>query len=41
MATFLNHRRNEKADVLEGPKAFHHVGLLIIEPPGLTGVLSI
>jgi len=40
MASFMNYRRNKKADVLEGPKAFHHVGLLIIEPPGLTGVLS-
>ena len=33
------HRRNKKADVAEHPKASHHVGLLINEPPGAAGLL--
>jgi hypothetical protein len=28
----------KKADVIEHPKAFDHVGLLCNEPPGKTGV---
>jgi hypothetical protein len=28
----------KKADVAEHPKVFHHVGLLINEPPGGTGL---
>ena len=31
----------KKADVAEYPKAFDHVGLLNIEPPGRTGLLFI
>ncbi len=31
----------KKADVVEHPKVFDHVGLLVNEPPGKTGVLSI
>jgi hypothetical protein len=25
----------KKADVIERPKTFHHVGLLVNEPPGI------
>jgi hypothetical protein len=28
----------KKADVVERPKAFHHVGLLANEPPGTAGL---
>jgi hypothetical protein len=28
----------KKADVVERPKAFHHVGLLFNEPPGKAGL---
>lgn len=31
----------KKADVTERPEAFHHVGLLINEPPGLAELLFI
>ena len=31
----------KKADVMEHPKAFDHVGLLVNEPPGVAGLLSI
>jgi hypothetical protein len=31
----------KKADVIERPQAFHHVGLLVNEPPGLAGLLVI
>jgi hypothetical protein len=31
----------KKADVAEHPKVFHHVGLLVIEPPGRAGLLLI
>jgi len=34
-------KRNKKADVVEGPKAFDHVGLLVDEPPGQAGLLLI
>jgi hypothetical protein len=27
-------QEQKKADVVEGPQAFHHVGLLTNEPPG-------
>jgi hypothetical protein len=33
--------RNKKADVAEHPKVFDHVGLLINEPLGTAGLLSI
>jgi hypothetical protein len=33
--------RTKKADVAEHPKEFYHVGLLVNEPPGGTGVLFI
>ena len=33
--------RTKKADVAEHPKAFGHAGLLVNEPPGTTGLLSI
>jgi len=29
----------KKADVAEHPEVFHHVGLLVIEPPGTAGLL--
>ena len=32
---------NKKADVAEYPEAFDHVGLLVNEPPGPAGLLSI
>jgi hypothetical protein len=32
---------NEKTDVAEHPKAFHHVGLLINKPPSTTGLLFV
>jgi hypothetical protein len=28
------HDRNKKADTAEHPEVFHHVGLLVNEPPG-------
>jgi hypothetical protein len=31
---------NKKAHVVEYPKAFDHVGLLVNKPPGRTGLLS-
>ena len=31
--------KTKKADVVERPKAFHHVGLLVNEPPGKAGLL--
>jgi len=33
--------KTKKADVVEHPKAFHHVGLLVNQPPGTTGLLFI
>ena len=33
--------QNEKADVAEHPQVFHHVGLLVNQPPGASGLLSI
>jgi len=33
--------KTKKADVAVGPKAFHHVGLLVSEPPGKAGLLFI
>ena len=33
--------RTKKADVVEHPKAFDHVGLLVSEPSGTAGLLSI
>jgi hypothetical protein len=33
--------RTKKADVVEHPKVFDHVGLLVTEPPGKLGLLSI
>jgi hypothetical protein len=32
---------NKKADVAEYPKVFHHVGLLVNEPPGMAKLLFI
>jgi hypothetical protein len=32
---------NKKADVAKHPKVFDHVGLLLNEPPGRAGLLSI
>jgi hypothetical protein len=29
----------KKADVVEGPEVFSHVGLLVNEPPGTAGLL--
>jgi hypothetical protein len=37
----LSSPETKKADVAEHPKAFDHVGLLVNEPPGRTGLLSI
>ena len=34
-------QERKKADVVEAPKAFYHVGLLTNEPPGTTELLSI
>ena len=31
----------KKADVAEHPKVFHHVGLLVNEPPAAAGLLFI
>jgi hypothetical protein len=31
----------KKADVAEHPEVFDHVGLLVNEPPGTAGLLSI
>jgi len=36
-----NQRETKKADVVEHPKMFDHVGLLINEPLGTAGLLSI
>jgi len=33
--------RTKKADVAEHPKVLDHVGLLVNEPPGTAGLLSI
>jgi hypothetical protein len=33
--------RTKKADVAEHPQVFDHIGLLIDEPPGTAGLLSI
>jgi hypothetical protein len=33
-----SHCNKEKADVVECPEAFDHVGLLVNEPPGLAGL---
>jgi hypothetical protein len=30
--------KTKKADVLEHPKVFQHVGLLVSQPPGMTGL---
>ena len=32
------HQARKKADVIEHPKAFHHAGLLVNEPPGTAGL---
>jgi hypothetical protein len=34
-------RSQKKADVVEHPEVFDHVGLLVIEPPGKAGLLFI
>jgi hypothetical protein len=34
-------RAKKKADVVEHPRVFDHVGLLVIEPPGKAGLLFI
>jgi len=39
--TITNQRETKKADVAEHAKVFDHVGLLINEPPGTAGLLSI
>jgi len=33
--------KQKKADAVEHPKAFDHVGLLVNEPPGRAGLLFI
>jgi hypothetical protein len=33
--------KTKKADVMERPQAFDHVGLLVNEPPGAAGLLLI
>ena len=33
--------KTKKTDVAKHPEAFNHVGLLVIEPPGRTGLLFI
>jgi hypothetical protein len=33
--------KNKKTDVVQRPKAFYHVGLLINEPPGTAELLFI
>jgi len=33
----LRHSGEKKADVAESPEGFHHVGLLVNQPPGLAG----
>lgn len=35
------HQAQKKADVVEHPKAFHHAGLLVNEPPGSAELLFI
>jgi hypothetical protein len=37
VATFSGHPK-KKADVVEYLKVFHHVGLLVNEPPGMAGL---
>jgi hypothetical protein len=32
---------NKKADVVQHPKAFDHVGLLFNEPPGIAGLFFV
>jgi len=34
-------QNQKKADVVEYPKAFHHAGLLVNEPPGTAELLFI
>ena len=34
-------KRTKKADVVEPPQAFDHVGLLVNKPPGTAGLLFI
>jgi hypothetical protein len=41
MLHFKSAAINKKADVIERPEAFHHVGLLVNEPPGTAGLLFI
>jgi hypothetical protein len=38
---FLGLHREKKADVVEYPEVFDHVGLLVNEPPGTAGLLFI
>jgi hypothetical protein len=38
--TVLHHRK-QKADVVEHPRAFGHVGLLFNQPPGKAGLCFI
>jgi len=33
-----NRAESKKADAAEHRKVFHHVGLLVIEPPGMAGL---
>jgi hypothetical protein len=37
----LKNPKTKTADVVEHPKALDHVGLLVNEPPGKTGLLFI
>jgi hypothetical protein len=41
LRTSLVAKNNKKADVVEHPEAFDHVGLLFNEPPGTAELLSI
>jgi len=36
-----NNTATKAADVTKRPQAFHHVGLLVNEPPGMAGLLFI
>jgi hypothetical protein len=39
MSTLGFQHKNKKADVMARPQAFHHVGLLVNEPPSAAGLL--
>jgi hypothetical protein len=41
IANVSGNQEQKKADVVEHPQVFDHVGLLINEPPSTAGLLSI